>query len=327
MSAAAPETATVSAASPVTTPVAAPVATPAAASGAGHGQPPGRHHAGHGRGGHIAPSRPPGEAGLDLTGGRRTSRSGCARSTPPGYRGPGPRHRAGCGGAQGRRFVYKPPPEGLATRLARLYVSRGQWGKWALGGLVAPFIVWAGYWFAVGLPDAALPRPDASPLAGDRPRDGRCRRPHRGGCRPRRGAGGPRTRIPTPPGRLCATSRTCAGCSIRSTRLRIVNRPGERSGVFRVPDVNSAAGNYYIVVEGIDATGEPVTVPIKNEETGKTEVVTKWGLRVDEAIYNAVGRDKADDGIVRGIDSGPSGAGTWSPTMRMPTTGGAITRW
>jgi len=33
------------------------------------------------------------------------------------------------------RFVYKPPAQSLGTRLARVYVSRGRWGKWVAGGL------------------------------------------------------------------------------------------------------------------------------------------------------------------------------------------------
>ena len=35
------------------------------------------------------------------------------------------------------RFVYKPPAAGFATRMANLYVSRGQWGKWVLGAFAA----------------------------------------------------------------------------------------------------------------------------------------------------------------------------------------------
>lgn len=226
------------------------------------------------------------------------------------------------------RFVYKPPPEGLATRLARLYVSRGQWGKWALGGLAAPILAWAGYWFAFTLPDAALPQDltqahwQVTSLAVE---DAAARAEADAAL----GAG---------KAALGAEDAKAARSALRRLedlrrvleqeyRLRIVNRPGERSGVFRVPDVNTATSNYYIVVEGLDAAGNPVEVPIESEETGRTEVVTKWGLRVDEKVYNAVGRDKKDDGIIERDRFGTKRRGHLTPDYEMPTTGGAITRW
>ena len=50
------------------------------------------------------------------------------------------------------RFSYEAPEPSLQVRLARLYVSRGRWGRWALigGGLAAA--VWAGYAFFVEAP-------------------------------------------------------------------------------------------------------------------------------------------------------------------------------
>ena len=55
------------------------------------------------------------------------------------------------------RFVYKPPPEGLGVRLARLYVSRDKWGKWVVGGIGALILAWAVNYFVFVAPDAALP--------------------------------------------------------------------------------------------------------------------------------------------------------------------------
>ena len=45
------------------------------------------------------------------------------------------------------RFGYSPPAASLQVRLARLYVSRGTWGRWSViaGGLAVA--VWAGYAF------------------------------------------------------------------------------------------------------------------------------------------------------------------------------------
>ncbi len=59
--------------------------------------------------------------------------------------------------------------------------------------------------------------------------------------------------------------------------------PGSAPGSSVFPTSTAAARNYYIVVEAAGPrAGNPVKVPIENEETGKTEIVTKWGLRVDE---------------------------------------------
>ncbi len=120
------------------------------------------------------------------------------------------------------------------------------------------------------------------------------------------------------------TARTILG---QEYSLRIVNRPGERSGVWRIPDVNSGARNYYILVEAVDPTGRVLPVPIRNEETRETETVDIWGLRVDEKTFNAIARDKQDDGIVDRDRFGYKVRGALVPRYEMSTTGGAITRW
>jgi hypothetical protein len=109
--------------------------------------------------------------------------------------------------------------------------------------------------------------------------------------------------------------------------IRIVNRSGERSGVWRIPDVNQAAKNFYVIVEAIGSDGEPLEVTVQNEETGKTERVRVWGLRVDEATFDAVGRDKQDDGIIENDRFGYKRRGHLKPEYEMPSSGGAITRW
>jgi hypothetical protein len=56
------------------------------------------------------------------------------------------------------RFTYQPPPRSIATRLARIYVDRGRWGKRV--GAVAGALVLAGgiHYFAFVAPTAALPK-------------------------------------------------------------------------------------------------------------------------------------------------------------------------
>ncbi len=112
-----------------------------------------------------------------------------------------------------------------------------------------------------------------------------------------------------------------------SYQIKIVYRHGERTGVWRQPEVNRSARNYYIIVEAIDKNNSAIKVPITNEETGRVEHVSKWGLRVEKSVYEQVGRDKQDDGIVQNNIFGNKEIGKIAIDYRFPTTGKAITRW
>ena len=85
----------------------------------------------------------------------------------------------------------------------------------------------------------------------------------------------------------------------REYAILIVSRPGEKTGVWRYPERNRQARNFYIVVEAVTPNGERLERAIISEEDGKTYRVKRWAMRVDEATYNAVAADKADDGIVQ----------------------------
>jgi hypothetical protein len=109
--------------------------------------------------------------------------------------------------------------------------------------------------------------------------------------------------------------------------LRVVNRSDVQSGFWTIPEVNTAATNYYIVVEALDADGEALSLPILNEENGETEVVSVWGVRVPENVYNGVAADKRDDGIVQINEVGRKSDGFLEVEYNMPVLGGAVTRW
>lgn len=225
------------------------------------------------------------------------------------------------------RFTYKPPGEGFATRLARLYVTRNRWGKLALGALVAILVLLASIQYVFVAPTAAFP--------------GRLADAHEQAAR-LAVTSHARTTVDQllSVGEAALSNDDNEGAKraieglgtlrlvlVQEYTLRIVNRPGERSGVWRVPDVNAQARNYYIIVEAIDATGEAVAVPITSEETGTTETVKSWGLRVDAATFNAVAEDKNDNGIIENIQVGEKSRGHLRPAYTLRTTGGAITRW
>ncbi len=229
------------------------------------------------------------------------------------------------------RFVYTPPGGGLQTSLARLYVSRGRWGKPLLLVAGIALVLWLGYALLVKGPaeraHAALPArlesgyrelmalavgPAAVEQARSLRADGRSAL----------------NRNDSEAVELTLERMAMLQRDIDSEyELRIANHPGKRSGVWRVPDANLGARNYYIVVEALDRHGTPVEVPVVNEEDGKTYRVSQWGLRVDEALFRQVAADKTDDGIIQNNRFGLKKRGYLQPEYVMPTTGHAITRW
>ena len=225
------------------------------------------------------------------------------------------------------RFVYSPPTGGLAVRLARLYVSRGRWGKWVLGAIAALVAAWVVHYALVVAPGAALPkelvaahaeaveaaRSDAARQAAERLLNA--------GNAALRDEDGEAAR------EALQSLRDLRTLLEQEYSLRIVNRPGEKSGVWRVPDVNTRARNYYLIVEAVDPTGRTLSVPVTSEETGRTERVDKWGVRVDRQTFDAVARDKQDNGIIERDRLGHKGRGQLAPEYEMNVTGGAITRW
>ena len=110
-------------------------------------------------------------------------------------------------------------------------------------------------------------------------------------------------------------------------RLRIVSQDGERSGVWRIPDQNPDAKNYYLIVEAIDPDGKVLGMPILNEEDGQTYRVKKWGIRVSQGLFQKVAADKRDDGIIQMRELGRKVQGALKPELTIQTDGASITSW
>lgn len=70
-----------------------------------------------------------------------------------------------------------------------------------------------------------------------------------------------------------------------------------------------------------------MSLPILNEETGETKVVSQWGQRVPESVYNAVANDKRDDGIIQANEVGRKSDGFLDVEFQMPVLNGAVTEW
>lgn len=225
------------------------------------------------------------------------------------------------------RFSYRPPPSGFSLYLARLYASRGRWLPWAGGLALLCVIAIFAYQFMIVKPREALPSQLQSRYelvldkAGSEAGKNAVESIYAQAESSRRAddAEGMQQAL----GALDELERKLD----QSYTLQIVSRPSERSGVWRIPDINSSARNYYIIVEAIDDSGTVQQVAITNEETGKSETVSMWGVRVDESTFRAIAADKQDDGIIQNNVFGQKKRGYLEPEYLMPTPGGFITSW
>ncbi|MEN8213162.1 MAG: DUF6384 family protein [Pseudomonadota bacterium] len=232
------------------------------------------------------------------------------------------------------RFTYQPPPDNFQTALARLYIKRGKWSRWFAAAALALAVLWSGWYLAVQAPEnRRLERLDALPaeLAAEREAIGTIARAE--GAKEAADSHYQAAMAAVSSGDIDAATGAYAMLqNLRQTvassyTLRVVSRPGERSGVWRHPENNPGARNYYLVVEAIDASGKSMTLPVMNEEDGKSYNVSKWGLRVPHSVYKRVAADKQDDGIIQMRNIGVKKSGYLEPEYSISTTGAVITSW
>lgn len=110
-------------------------------------------------------------------------------------------------------------------------------------------------------------------------------------------------------------------------QIRVVNEPGVQSGVWRVPDVNQSARNYYLIVEAINSQGNRIDVNIFSEESNETKNLSRWGVRVSETDFNRIVADKSDDGIIQRAVIGTKQFGYLMPEYSVSSSGAAIHDW
>jgi hypothetical protein len=236
------------------------------------------------------------------------------------------------------RFLYTPPPPSFARTLARLWVRRTSIAK--VGVVILMLVAAAAAWqvwssrseraakerarieLSSVLPGelsaaVQMTRNDAKVASAQEAvntlaADGRAAL-----------AAGDATEVRAAISKLAALRAKL----VQQYVLRIVSRPGERSGFFRIPDINQNSRNYYLIVEAIAADGRVLSMPILNEENGKVETVAKWGVRVPQSTFDAVRRDKQDDGIIENNRLGEKKRGALKPDYLMPVLGGTVTKW
>lgn len=80
-------------------------------------------------------------------------------------------------------------------------------------------------------------------------------------------------------------------------KLNVVSRAGEKSMIERNYDPTGGK-SWYLLTEATDAAGNVVQVPITSRETGEKRYAKVFGVRVSEATYQEVKKDKLADGHV-----------------------------
>lgn len=237
------------------------------------------------------------------------------------------------------RFVYRPTPPSFSRSMANLWVTRARWGRGLAFGLGAILLAGGGWWFGVRLPAERAQIAQQEELSTGIPSALRAERERIAATAQSPELLGQAGRLVTE-GEAAARAGALADARDRLARLqdlrrtlaqeytvRIVSRPGDPSGVWRVPPNNPRGRNFYLIVEAVDPGGRPVEVPITSEEDGRTATVSRWGLRVTPEQYERVRRDKMSDGVIQDPVVGQKRAGQTQPNWTIGGTGGAILQW
>jgi hypothetical protein len=247
--------------------------------------------------------------------------------------------RQGVSAIKENRFVYTPPAPGLGVTLAKLWIARGRIGKTVGAVCLALGLAGGGWWFAIEQPR----RTEAQRIEreiGDLIPKGLAQGHREATAEARVDAARTRADQLLADGQAALRRRDVAGGrkaitdleALRATLtqeywLRIISRPNEQTAVWRVPQRNPNARNYYALVEAVAPDGRVLSLPVQSEEDGRTTTVSKFGVRVGVDVYNQIARDKQDDGIVQRNRLGEKRRGELDVNYAVPVMGGRITQW
>jgi len=236
------------------------------------------------------------------------------------------------------RFVYTPPKPSLRRSLATLWVKRATYGKWLAGGLAGLLLISGFYYFGVVRPReqareaARIEIAETLPRALTAAHQAVTAETQVASVRQRADAMLAEGRTALDRGNAKAARAAVAGLDRLAMQLRqeyvlrIAGRPQDQTGFFREhPKYKGRA--YFVVVDAVDRSGNPVELPIRNDETNETETVSRFAVRVPAQTFEAVRKDKATNGIVQNARLAEKRRGALEPEFRMPVLEGRITRW
>lgn len=229
------------------------------------------------------------------------------------------------------RFQYTPVESSWKTKLARMWVSRTRWGK-PVGFLALVGSLFSGFYFVNDvLPErqmrADLPTQIQTTLADIR----QIAKNNEVVSDAEQQAMIARRAIADKDfdeaNEVVSGMQSVSKMLSSEYSIRVISKPRENSGVWRVPPNNTSGRNYYLIVEAIDSNGRVVEIDVLNQENNKRERKKTWGLRVSEEAFQRVAADKRDDGIIQGNQVGEKALGYLTPNFSVATTGATITEW
>ncbi len=229
------------------------------------------------------------------------------------------------------RFVYEPPQNSFSIKLAKAYVARDRWLKPLVAVLVLALL-------AVGIYRFGIVGPANSAFKSDKTKLTQTYTQALGLAQTEwardkieaiylQGAEAIKADDRKKLGPIVSQMEAARSTLEQKLTIRIISRPGELSGVFRIPDNSPGTRNYYLIVEALDADNRPVALEITSEEDQTTELTSKWGVRVSEAVFDRVKADKSDDQIIQASQVGTKEKGAVRPTYTIETIGGVILKW
>lgn len=244
----------------------------------------------------------------------------------------------GVKGLKESRFVYTPPKPGIARTLALVWVRRSVYGKRAAGALAVIALAWGAYQFGVVQPAEQAAEIARTELTDVLPRQ--LELAHQAVAaeaqvpQVRQRADVVRAQGQAALQRGNAAEARAAVSELDSLAtllrqeyvLRIAGRPEDETGFFREhPSFQGRA--YFVVVDAVDARGNPVMLPVRNDETNATETVSRFAVRVPMTTLDAVRADKTANGIVQNAVLAEKRRGYLDPEYKMVALTGRITRW
>jgi len=246
--------------------------------------------------------------------------------------------KAGIAALADARFAYR-PPRGAAAALARLYVSRRRWGPAVLAVAIALSVGLGGYFLgyrpyqAAQVAQAQLELAEGLPAEMDALYQAIYNETKVQSAASDATDLRDRGKDAAAKGDRAGAEQAIADLEALRDRLeqvytlKVVDRADLKPGFWTFPPNNSEATNYYLVVEALDADGNPLRLPITSEDNGVTETVDHWGLRVPQTVYASVMADKEDDGTIQHDLVGIKQDGFVDVDYTVPVLGGMLTRW
>lgn len=218
------------------------------------------------------------------------------------------------------RFVYTPPPPGLATSLARIWVERGRYAKGAAALLLLLAALWGVYYEVSVRPlneaAATLSEAHSQALAQASGEAGRQRADRLLAA----GQEAVEEGDTEAAGEAAADLRALAAELEREYTLRIV------SATWKVPPTALHERIFYLIVEAVAPDGGVLSLPVAGED-GSEQVVARWGVEVNRDTFVAVERDLRDDGRLQDAMLGVKRRGEPDVEYVRPVLGGTITQW